>query len=305
MTEAAYREAELRLWRHYGVETKEHVVELSTLGSTIRIQEVGSGEPALFLHGSPTSGTTFAPLVASLDDFRCLVPDLPPGGLSAFAITRHNVASVPDHLVTDTLDAMGVDRAHLVASSSGSAFAMAAAVRAHGRVRGIVHLGAPGLVEGIAMSAGEKAMLMPGVWRLLAALTPRRRMQVSMLRSIGHGRSIDTGRIPEPYRAWYDALLTETGTYAEQMRVLPAFKGRGLDYDPALTLGDEDLSRQGPTLGIWGADERLASEDDARGLVDRIPGATLELVADAGHLPWLDAPGHVAASVRHHLRGVK
>lgn len=306
MTEAAYRQMELGFWRHYGTEPKEHFVDLATVGTTVRVQEVGSGDPVLFLHGLPASGTTFAPLAARLADFRCLIPDLPPGGLSApLRITTDNVASVLDHLVTDTLDAMGVGRAHLVASSTGSALAMKAARRAPEMVRGTVHLGAPWLVEGIAVPGGEKLMLVPVVGRLLAAMTPGRRMQVSMLRSIGHGTSIAAGRIPDPYWTWYDALLTETGTYTDQMRMLPAFKGRGLDYDSSLKVGDEDLSRQGPTLVIWGADERLASDDDARALVDRIPGARLQVLADAGHLPWLDFPEDVADSVRTFLRGVQ
>ncbi|WP_191965413.1 MULTISPECIES: alpha/beta fold hydrolase [Haloferax] len=305
-TEAAYRRAELQFWNQYGIDPEEHFVELDTVGTTIRVQAVGSGDPVLLLHGSPTSGTIFAPLVASLDGFRCLIPDLPPGGLSApFEITKDNVTTWLEHLVTDTLDAMGVERAHLVASSSGSALAMKAALRAPERVQGIVHLGAPWLVEDIPVPFGEKLMLVPGVSRVLTAMTPGRRMQVSMLKSIGHGKSIEAGRIPDAYWAWSDALFAETGTYADQMRTLPAFRGSGLDYDPALKLRDDALSRQGPTLVIWGTDEGLASKDDAQSLVDRIPGARLELVADAGHLPWLDFPEEVAASVRRFLSDVE
>ncbi|KAB1197848.1 MULTISPECIES: alpha/beta fold hydrolase [Haloferax] len=305
-TELAYRQAELQFWHQYGTEPEERFVELDTLGTTIRVQEVGSGDPILFLHGSPTSGTNFAPLVASLDEFSCLIPDLPPGGLSApFEISKDNVTTWLDHLVTDTLDAMGVERAHVVASSSGSALAMKAALRAPERVRGVVHLGAPWLVEDIPVPFGEKLLLVPGAWRLLTAVTPGRRMQQSMLKSIGHGKSIEAGRIPEAYWAWSDALFTETGTYAEQMRTLPAFRGSGLDYDPTLKLGADELSRQGPTLVIWGTDEGLASKDDAQSLVDRIPGARLELLADAGHLPWLDFPEEVAASVRSFLGDVE
>jgi pimeloyl-ACP methyl ester carboxylesterase len=304
MNEATYREAELAFWSTYGVEPKEHYVELATLGTQIRVQEVGRGDTVVFLHGSPTSGTTFAPLAGQLPGFRCLIPDLPPGGLSPpFEVTKENASILLSHTLVGLLDAMGVDQAHVVASSSGSAFAFKAAAHASGRIDRAVHLGAPGLVDGMPIPGAEKLMLMPGVHRLLGAMTPGPRMQISMMKSIGHAKSIAAGRIPDAYWHWYAALMRDTTTYADQIGMLPALKGPGLDYAPTLKVGDGDLTAQGPTLVVWGSDENLASQDDARKLVDRIPGARLEVFDDAGHLPWLDFPEPVAASVRRFLKG--
>ncbi len=304
MNEATYREAELAFWNDYGIEPKEHFVELATLGTRIRVQEVGDGDPVVFLHGSPTSGTTFAPLVGSLPGFRCLIPDLPPGGLSpAFEVTKDNAPILLRHTLVDLLDALEVERAHVVASSSGSAFALKAAARRPARVGRVVHLGAPGLVDGMPIPGGEKLMLMPGIHRLLAAMTPGPRMQVSMLRSIGHGKSIEAGRIPDAYWAWYASLMRDTTTYADQLGMLPALKGRGLDYAPTLKVTDDDLAAQGPTLVFWGSGESFASEVDGRKLVGRFPDARFEVIDDAGHLPWLDFPERVAASVRRFLKG--
>ena len=203
-----------------------------------------------------------------------------------------------DHVVTDLLDATGIPSAAIVASSAGSAFAFKAARRAPDRIRSVVHVGAPWLVEGIAVPGGEKAMLLPGVRHLIAALKPGRRMQASMHKSIGHAASVDEGRIPGAYWAWFDALIRETRTFGDQIRMLASFKGRRLDYAPALKVNDDDLSRQPRTLVIWGANETLATADDARALVDRIPGAALEVMAGAGHLPWLDDAVRVASLVR-------
>lgn len=306
MNEATYREAELAFWSTYGVEPKEHFVELAALGTQIRVQEVGSGDAVVFLHGSPTSGTTFAPLAGQLLGFRCLIPDLPPGGLSpTFEVTRGNAATMLNHTLVGLLDAMGVDQAHVVASSSGSAFAFKAAARAPGRIDRAVHLGAPGLVEGMPIPGAERLMLMPGVHRLLGAMTPGPRMQVSMMKSIGHRKSIAAGRIPDAYWAWYAALMRDTTTYADQIGMLPALKGRGLDYAPELKVGDADLAAQGSTLVIWGGDETLGSTADAEALIARMPHASLEVIEDAGHLPWLDFPERVAASVQRFLMGAE
>ena len=304
MNEAAYREAELAFWNEYGIEPKEHFVELAPLGTRIRVQETGSGVPVVFLHGSPTSGTTFAPLVGMLPGFRCLIPDLPPGGLSpAFEVTKDNAPTLLRHTVVDLLHALEVERAHVIASSSGSAFALKAPTCEPARIDRAVHLGAPGLVDGMPTPAAEKLTLMPGMHRLFGAMTPGPRMQVSMLKSIGHGKSIEAGRIPDAYWAWYASLMRDTTTYSDQIGMLPALKGRGLDYAPTLKVTDDDLAAQGPTLIIWGSDESFASEDDGRRLVGRFPDARLEVIDDAGHLPWLDFPERVAASVRRFLKG--
>ena len=103
MNEAAYRETEARLWDHYDVEPKEHFVPLEGTGTNVRVQEVGNGEPVLFIHGSPTGGSNWAPLVAQLTDFRCLVLDLPSTALSEpFAVTKSNAFEFFQRVTTDT-----------------------------------------------------------------------------------------------------------------------------------------------------------------------------------------------------------
>ena len=49
-----------------------------------------------------------------------------------------------------------------------------------------------------------------------------------------------------------------------------------------------------PTLFIWGGRDPFGGASVGRALVDRIPTAVLDLMAEAGHSPWLD---DMAASV--------
>lgn len=301
-TDSEYAQAERALWAHHGLAPVDHRVELGALGTGVRVQAVGAGDPVLLLHGSPTAGAAFAPLVAGLEGHRCLVPDIPPGGLSdAFTVTPDSAAALVDHLVTDLLDALDVERAHVVASSSGSLFALRAAARAPARVGRVVHLGAPGLVACVRPRPSERLLLVPGVARVLGALRPGPRGQRSMHASIGHGASIAADRIPPAYWDWYDALVRRTTTFRDQLGMLPALRGRGLSYDRRLVADDEVLAAQGPTHVIWGEHERLATRDDAAAFVGRMPDATLEVVAGAGHLPWLDRPTQVADSVASFL----
>ena len=86
--EARYREAERRLWGSLGVSVKEQRVRLGHVGATVRVQELGSGPPVLFVHGGSTCGTSWADLVARLDGFRCLLLDRPVEARRGDAIYR-------------------------------------------------------------------------------------------------------------------------------------------------------------------------------------------------------------------------
>jgi pimeloyl-ACP methyl ester carboxylesterase len=77
---------------------------------------------------------------------------------------------------------------------------------------------------------------------------------------------------------------------------------KGLSFDPAVTISDEVLARvTAPTHFLWGEDDTFGGADVAGRLVDTMPRASLEMVPDAGHLPWLDDPDHAATVVMTHL----
>jgi pimeloyl-ACP methyl ester carboxylesterase len=69
---------------------------------------------------------------------------------------------------------------------------------------------------------------------------------------------------------------------------LAVFAGDPYCYDPTL------LGRlQGihiPALVLWGASDHVVTKEYGRAYAAAIPKATFELVAEAGHLPWLEQP---------------
>src|SRR5216684_2208051 len=87
MNEVRYREAERRLWDSLGVTPTEQRLHLDRIGTTVRVQEMGEGPAVVFVHGGSTSGASWAPLVARLDGFRCVVLDRPGCGLSDPLVT--------------------------------------------------------------------------------------------------------------------------------------------------------------------------------------------------------------------------
>jgi 2-hydroxy-6-oxonona-2,4-dienedioate hydrolase len=293
-----YLDAEAAFWAAMGTTPTSRRIHLERLEVDVRVQEVGQGPPVLFLHGGPNSGSTWAPLVAHLDGFRCLLLDRPGTGLSDAPPTPLTLDAAPafgDTLVADVLDGLGVDRAHLVASSFGGYLALRSAARHPGRIDRMVQMACPAFAPGMLTPPFMRAFGLKPVRRLLDVLPPSARAARSIFRQIGHGASIDADRVPQAFFDWYLALQRHTDTFRNEAAMIGSGISPLRGFDRALTL-DEALLRSvtRPTRFIWGADDTFGGEDVARHLVSLLPDAELEMLPDSGHLPWLDVPEHVA-----------
>ncbi|MFO0688102.1 MAG: alpha/beta fold hydrolase [Myxococcota bacterium] len=104
-------------------------------------------EAVVLLHGSPGSLQDFDALAARLGPDRfVVVPDLPGFGRSSREIDDHGFAAQADRLLR-LLDALGVERAHLVGFSWGGGVATALADRAPERVASLVLVSSIGVQE--------------------------------------------------------------------------------------------------------------------------------------------------------------
>lgn len=62
MNEGAYRVAEDRYLQHVGLKPTERRLHLKHSDVDVRVQEVGSGDAVLFVHGASNSGVSWATL---------------------------------------------------------------------------------------------------------------------------------------------------------------------------------------------------------------------------------------------------
>lgn len=291
----AYRDAEAAFWATIGRQPNaEHHVRLPTTGTTVRVQEVGEGPPVVLLHGAPNSGSTWLPLVEHLAGLRCLLVDRPGTGLSApYTITASNLPRIGARFVPEILDGLGIDRAHVVGSSFGGHLALRSAAAHPGRFVRMVQMSAPALVPGDQIPPFIRLMARPTIRRIMHALPPNERGARAMLRQIGHGASLETGRIPQAFFDWYLALQRHTDTMRNDGEII----GNAIPQWNAIRLTDELLAGIAvPTLCWWGADDSFGGEDVASHLVEVMPDAQLTMVPDVGHLPWLDDPAGAAAA---------
>jgi len=307
VNEQQFREAEQRLWESAGANPTERRVDLPGERINVRVQELGEGPPTVFLHGGPgASGAVWAYLAARLSQVRCILVDRPGTGLSDAYPIRHHAELRPhsERFLAELLDALEIDRAHVVGSSHGSYMALAAALRHPDRFGGMVHMGCPGFIEGMKASAIDRLVLWPGMARLFSLLPASEGELKKASRRLGHGPSLDADRIPQEFFDWAIALMRHTPTMREELGLM-ARLGSIRGFYPSLTIRDEELATlRSPTLLYWGTLDPYGGEEVARRLASVMPDARLVLREDSGHLPWFDDPAHAAATTGEFLTAV-
>jgi 2-hydroxy-6-oxonona-2,4-dienedioate hydrolase len=298
MNEQRFRDEEQRVWEMVGASPEESHVFLPSTGTTVRVQQVGEGDPVLFLHGGTNAGMTWAPLVAHLPGFRCLVVDRPGAGLSpACAVTSENLPALADAFVRDVLDGLHLDRADVVASSLGGYLALRSAAATPGRITRLVNCSSPALVPGMLVpSSMRRVVTRPWVRALAGAVPPSRAGMRMLLRQMGHRTG--PGLPLECFVRSAMALQRYTATMRNDWALL----GDLITNLPSVTLTDELLeSVTTPALFLWGEQDPFGGPEVAVRVAGAMPSATLTLLPGSGHLTWLDDPARVAAEVSDFL----
>ena len=306
VNERRFREAEQRLWESVGVAPTERWLHLDRANCAARVQEVGSGPAVVFIHGASNGGSSWASLVARLDGFRCIMLDRPGCGLSDPLPTPPDdiadIEAYADNLIADLLDVLGLAEAHVVATSFGGYFALRGAAAHPDRIDKVLEFswpfGAPMAKVPLAMRLGS----LGGVGWLMARVPPTERAVRMLLRQIGLGAALESGRFDQASLDWYVSLLRDTHTMRNEFEASPKLVSpiHGLNEQvllPARLLADIGS----PVYFLWGEDDPNGGADIARRFVGQLPNAELEMMVGAGHAPWIDDPDHAAAVTKDFL----
>lgn len=306
MNEERYRRAEHALWQSVGAQPTERNLALERTRTAVRIQEIGDGEPVVFVHGASNGGASWASLAARLGGFRCILVDRPGCGLSPRLDRRHAdmdaLGAFADALVVDVLDALDLPRSHLIGTSFGGYFVLRSAAAHPDRIDRLVTLswsfGAPMEATPFVM----RIAMQPVLRRLATKIKPTERMARAMLKQIGLWHAVESGRFGAVEMAWFLSLLRDTDTMRNEIDATPRIVTmRGFNDDTLLPRSM--LARvTAPTYMLWGEDDPMGGTHTARQFVRHVPNAELELMAGAGHAPWMDDPDHVAERVDAFLR---
>ncbi len=302
---ARYLQVERQLWASVGLDPIERHLHLSRLDTFVRIQEFGDGPLIVFVHGGSASGANWAPLVAHVSGFRCVLLDRP--GCGASPLHRRDISSLDrflayaDMLMVDVLDALGAPTAHLVSTSLGGCFALRCAAAHPERVDRIVEFG---FVVGAPIARVPISMriaTMPGVGRLTTSIPPTRGAVRAILHQLGLGPALADGRVTAESFEWFVSLLRDTPTLRNESR-LPRVLLKASETSVALPT--ELLAAvRNPVRFIWGESDPFGGADVAEPFVAQLPAAELEMWPECGHAPWIDDPERAAARVVDFFRG--
>ncbi len=262
---------------------------VATRRLTISTMEAGQGPPVLAVHGLGGTKGSFLPTVAALADrFRVIAMDLPGFGDSDKPVGAPYDARFFAGAVMDLLDALELERVHVIGNSLGGRVALELGLRHPGRVQRLALL-APSL-------AWRRGRPWAGVLRLvrpelgLVQLAPRPIVEGIVQRLIpGAADGWTAAGVDEFLRAY----LTPAGRAAfyAAARQIYLEEPHGADgFWPRLrTLGPE-------ALFVWGRRDRLVPLAFARHVTDALPRAQ-HLELDCGHVPQVELPGPTHAAV--------
>jgi pimeloyl-ACP methyl ester carboxylesterase len=253
-------------------------------GVTLAVLDAGEGSPVVLLHGFPDSSHVWRHQVPALVDagLRVIAPDLRGFGESdrPERVEDYGVgSSVRDVLAV--LDALEVERAHVVGHDFGAVVAWLLAAYAPQRVDRLVAMsvGHPGRRER-TIEQREKG------WYQLLFQFPEaeellRRDDWKLLREVFRGEG-DLDR--------YLADLSRPGALTAGLNWYRA------NLSPARELEDRPPvpAVAAPTLGLWSAGDRYLAEDRMVNSAEHVSGPwRYERIDDASHWLQLDQPERV------------
>jgi len=255
---------------------------IATRGARLSIMEAGTGPPALAVHGLGGTKGSFLPTVAALASrFRTISVDLPGFGDSDKPIGARYDARFFADAVVDLLNALELERAHLIGNSLG------------GRVVLEMGLRYPGRVGRLALLAPSLAWQRERPWRGLLRLT-RPELGLVQVAPRWLVEAIVHRLIPGADEGWTAAGVDEF------LRAYLTPAGRAAFYAAARQVYLEEPHGEGgfwtrlsaleaDALFVWGRHDRIVPIAFARHVEAALPGAR-HLELDCGHVPQIELP---------------
>jgi pimeloyl-ACP methyl ester carboxylesterase len=254
-------------------------------GRDFNYVRAGAGEPLLLIQGMSATHVAWGRPFSSLleESFDCIAFDNRGLGLSGPAAEPFTIAEMAADSL-GLLDALGVERAHVLGISMGGMIAQELALahpeRLHTLTLGCTFCGGEGselmdpadfqeLVE--AMASGDPDRVRRAMWELNLSPTFRE----------------DESRYGE-FAEMAEMLPSPRETIALQLQAIVA-------HDASARL--PDLTPQ--TLVIHGTEDRVLGVANGRLIASLIP-APLEILEGVGHMFWWEQPERSAALIREH-----
>ena len=255
-------------------------------GARLHVVDQGKGDPVLWIQGMNAPAAAWAVQLTHFGQtHRGIAPDTRGVGLSDAPPGPYTTRQLAQDVIA-ILDAMSIERTHVVGLSLGGAVAQELALAHPARVRSLALL-----ASFAAQSPRSRALL--EAWRVLfpAVAADERLRKAWELQAYSW---LFTERF------WRSAANVRAALRFASSQPLQTPQGFIGQIDAALSHDSRDRlpGVRAPTLVIHGAVDQLSPKENGEELSRLIPGAELLLLADVGHAVNLEAQRAVNAALR-------
>jgi 3-oxoadipate enol-lactonase len=250
--------------------------EVRTGDITLHYEVLGNGDPLLMVMGLGSSSAAWDPALLSelARSFRTIVYDNRGTGKSDKPKIPYSLGMFADDAI-GLLDALQLDRAHVFGVSMGGMIAQELALRYGQRLQTLT-LG--------CTTCGGKHAVPPPLESVTLLSAPRVGLSDEQLIR----RSWPLAYTPRYIQNHREALEAMIPRLLAHPTPASAYK-RHLDATYTLKTYDRLLALRTPTLVVTGAQDALIPARNSEILAERIPGAKLHIIPNAGHAFFAEA----------------
>jgi pimeloyl-ACP methyl ester carboxylesterase len=264
-------------------------------GVALYYESAGTGAPIVFVHELAGTLQSFAPQVAALAKmFRCVAYNArgyPPSEVPEKVDSYSQDIAASD--IGAVLDAAGIESAHVMGVSMGSAATLQFALKEPSRVRST-----------ILASIGSGSDAAPGAYAQEMEARARAIEQDGMEKSaVNFGTSPSRQKLKDKNPALYRDFCKAIAALSV-LGMTNTIRGVQSRRPSLYAHKDRIAAMTTPTLVLVGADDEACIKP-SRFLTDTLPGAALETIANTGHGLNLEEPALVNELITHFVAAVE
>lgn len=258
-------------------------------GRRLHLHDIGEGAPVLWLHGSgpgASGWSNFHPNARTLAEagYRSVLLDILGYGRSSKPTDVDYTFDVLGGAVIAALDALGLDRVHLVGNSMGGALALWLALEHPDRVGKLVLMAPGGLEE------RDTYMAMPGIRSMLRCIYGDDGITLFGMQKVFTKQVFDPSQVPEGVIERRTTLaLTQPQHVFRTLRV----------PNQASRLGELQM----PVLCLWGMNDLFCPPSGAQTVANAVADAAVVLLTQCGHWVMVEKRAIFDRTVRGFLDG--
>lgn len=284
-----YKRTRQRLFDEQGIQPQSKMVITGAPVKEVHYLEIGNGKPLILIHGGGSHSSEWINILKPLSiNYHLYVVDRPGCGLTdSFDYTGVDFRESAVQFVSSFMNALGLEKASFVGQSMGGYFSICFSLQHPERVEKLLLIGAP---------AGMNLWI-PPILRLLGTKGLNRFLVNTIAKpSVANVKNVhkqilvaDVKKVSDDYfkHCYYGQLIpgNDKGFLSLLENVLTI---RG--WRKGLYIGDKLHQLKVPVRFIWGDKDVFEKPETGMPKTLKIQDCKFEVVANAGHCPWLDQP---------------